>query len=126
MGLTPPVVSASSSPMFRISAPQIAAFQEENLRDFAREMVIHLRRVLPGRVADLDDDALTRSLRRRLDRALSYGITDRFDALRYLECSYVLGWTDDGPDEEARAILSREGIQAAEKVSLLEQRTATL
>lgn len=124
--MTRPEGGASSLPMFRIRAHQIEAFQEENLREFAREMVIHLRRVLPGKVAYLDDDALLLALRRRLDPALAHGITDRFDALRYLECSYVLGWTDEGPDEEARAVLSLPWVAAGEKVDLIEQRTASL
>jgi hypothetical protein len=112
--------------MFRIHAPQIAAFQEDILRAFVGEMVVRLRRVLPSRVAHLDDDALARGVRRRLDQALAQGITDRLDALRYLESSYALGWTDEGPDDEARAVLAREGLGAEEKVDLIELRAASV
>ncbi|MEP7126036.1 MAG: hypothetical protein ABJE95_34205 [Byssovorax sp.] len=110
--------------MLRIRQQQIAAFREESLGEFVREMVVHLRRVLPARVVHLDDEPLARSLRRRLDHALAYGITDRLDALRYLEASYALGWSDDGPDAEARAVLAREGLRAEQKVDLIELRAS--
>ncbi len=112
--------------MFKIRKQQIAAFKEANLRAFTLEMARHVRRVLPERVAQLDDHALVDSLRQRLTQALSYGITTRFDAMRYLECSYVLGWTDQGPDDEGRIILARDGLNAEEKMDLIEQRTAAV
>ena len=112
--------------MLKIGQKQVAAIEEANLRAFAVDAARHLRRVIPDRLAGLDDGALRASLRRRLSQAISFGITDRFDALRYLESSYVLGWSDEGPDEEARAVLTRRGLRAAAKVDLIEQRTAEL
>jgi hypothetical protein len=112
--------------MLRIRKEQIAAFADANLESFTRHMARHLRRVLPVAVAKLDDGALLDSLRRRLTQALSHGITDRFDALRYLESSYVLGWTDDGPDDEARAVLAQGELSVEEKVELIQQRTLSL
>lgn len=112
--------------MFRIHTKQLAAFEEANLRAFTLEMVTHIRRVLPDAVAGLDDEALEGALRRRLLKAFSYGITERLDALRYLECSYVLGWSDDEPDAEARAVLGRRELTAEQKMDVIEQRTATL
>jgi hypothetical protein len=125
-GLTRLWSGAFSTSMFQISAKQLAAFQEENLGEFEREMVVQLRRVLPARVAHFDDAALARSLRRRLDQALAYGITDRLDVLRYLESSYALGWTEEGPDQEARAVLAREELRAEEKVDIIESRAASI
>ncbi|WCQ97777.1 hypothetical protein NQZ70_10575 [Sorangium sp. Soce836] len=86
-------------------------------------MAQHLRDVLPEAVARFDDEALIDSLRTRLGQALSYGITDRFDALRYLECSYALGWVDNGPDDEAHAVLAQNALSAEDKVDIIEKRT---
>jgi hypothetical protein len=112
--------------MLKIRKRQIEAFEEASVEAFALEMADHLRSVLPDAVAGLRDDALADSVRRRLDQALSYGITDRMDARRYLECSFVLGWSDHGPDEEALAALSQEGLNVEEKLDVIEQRTASM
>ena len=108
--------------MLRINKRQLAAFEEAALETFVLETARHIRRVLPEKVAHLDCRALVSSLRARLDQALAYGISDRFDALRYLECSYVLGWTDQGPDSEACAVLARSELTAEERVDLIERR----
>jgi hypothetical protein len=112
--------------VFRIREKQIAAFKEEILRSFVRDMAVLLRRERPAQVAHLDDEALARSLRARLDQAIARGVTDRHDARRYLLASYALGWTDEGPDEEARAVLAREGLPPEEKVDIIERRAASI
>lgn len=112
--------------MLRIQQQQFTAFEEASVRSFVRRMTRHLRHVLPEAIAHLDDAALRESTQRRVAQALSYGITDRLDLLRYLESSHVLGWTDEGPDGEARAALARTELGARERVDLIEQRTASM
>jgi hypothetical protein len=72
--------------MIRITKEQIIAFEEVNLRRFIHKAILHLRNFLPETVTQLNNEDLINSLRARLTQALSYGITDRFDILRYLEC----------------------------------------
>jgi hypothetical protein len=112
--------------MFRLTKEQFSVFENAALGSFILQSARHFRRVLPERVAQLDDDALVTSLRKRLTQALAYGITDRLDVLRYLECSYLLGWTDDGPDADACALLARTDLQAEEKVDIIERRTESI
>lgn len=112
--------------MLKIGREQVTAFEDVAVASFAEEMARHVRDVLPEAVASLDEDALAASMERRLTQALSYGITERADARRYLECSYVLGWTDEGPDAEAREVLSRDGPSTEEKVDIIERRTEHL
>lgn len=110
--------------MLQIRTQQLAAFRSVYLTAFVDEMADHMRRVLPDKVRELDKtDTLVASLDRRIRAALALAITDRFDLLRYLECSYVLDWNDDGPDDAARAVLSRDGLGLEAKLDLLEQRT---
>ncbi len=102
------------------------AFEEVALASFAVEMARRVRSAFPEAVASLDEDALLASMERRLAQALSHGITERADVRRYLECSYLLGWTDDGPDADARGVLSRDELTTEEKVDAIERRTEFL
>lgn len=112
--------------MLQISKNQLAAFEDAALDSFILETATHVRHVMPERVAQFDDRALLHSLRKRLEQALAYGITDRFDALRYLECSYMLNWTDGGPDEAARTILVQTELKAEERMDTIERRTDSI
>jgi hypothetical protein len=109
--------------MLKINQAQIAAFEAVLVKSFVVQQAKHLRRVLSAQVASFDDSALARSLRVRLGHALAYGVTDRYDVLRYLECSYLLGWPDDGPDAEAHVVLNRRDLSARKRMDLIEQRT---
>lgn len=109
--------------VLQIHTEQVGAFREAYFVLFIDEMARHMRHVLPDQVQHIDDEALVISLDRRLRAALALEITDRFDILRYLECSYVLGWDDEGPDEDARGVFLQEGLLLGEKLDLIEQRT---
>ncbi len=112
--------------MFKFTKKQICAFEQAALNTFFLEASQHLRRVLPMFVGPLDTEQLLLSVQQRTEYALAYGVTDRLDMLRYLECSYMLQWSDQGPDSDVRALLERNDISAEKKVDLIEQRTELL
>lgn len=112
--------------MIRISKNQVTAFQDASIGKFALQMSHHLRNVLPKTVVPRDDETLVASLHTRMAQAFSYGITDKLDVQRYLECSYMLGWSDDAPDNEARTVLTQDELSAEAKIDLIELRIESL
>ena len=104
----------------------MVAFERALQDAFVVQMARHLRTVVPEIVARFEDAAFMKSVSTRMARAFSYGLTDRFDVRRYLECSYLLGWTDEAPDGEACAVFAQEGVMVEEKMDLIEQRTERL
>lgn len=109
-----------------MSKRQLDAFREAKLRTFIHDIIPHMARNFPAKITGGDTGALVNSLRRRLDQALSFGLTERCDVLRYLECSYALDWTDEGPSERAFDVLRREALSAEQKLDVIEQWTESL
>ena len=107
--------------MFVIRAHQMAAFESAAFDTFSRAVRDHLRRIMPHAVSELSEATLLQSVTRRIEQAMSFGLADRSEVRRYVECSYVLRWMDDAPEARALEILERADIGAAQKIDWIEQ-----
>jgi hypothetical protein len=97
----------------------LRAFENALVSEFAVQMTQHLRRVLPRSVDRLEDGALRTAVVAQISRAMDYGLTDRFNAMRYIESCALSGSLDNGPDSSIDAILSGH-LGAEEKMDLVE------
>ena len=69
--------------------------RNEDYEGFVVQMIEHLRKHFPRKVAEFDDMLLAEQIHETLLRAYDYGYTSHADCARYLGLAAALGWSFD-------------------------------
>jgi hypothetical protein len=77
--------------MLRIRPDQMKAFKRVAMSRFECEMVVHGRKFSPGLYALLGDEQFRIAVSRAIDRAGSYGFTNRGPIRLFVELTLLLG-----------------------------------
>jgi hypothetical protein len=106
--------------MLTIRKQQMEAFAAASLARFHEEMVCHLQHCFPEQCLALPDGSLKDLVKSGVEKAESYGLSSRYDVMRFLEMVVVHGFTFDRLDW-ARAILANPEVFPGEKMDRLER-----
>ena len=112
--------------MLVIRDQQIVAFASAAQHLFCAQLSRDIRLVLPDKVRGLSLESLYAAVSDRVHQATSFGLSDRYDIRRYVECSYVLGWAEAGPPVKARGVLEDADLSPEERMDRIEQWTEHL
>ncbi len=77
--------------MLKISKKQMKIFSQAALRNFENNMIRHLREFTPKHSRALGDDGVRNVVRLGIERAETYGLTDRGPLRFYIELMFMLG-----------------------------------
>ena len=109
-----------------IRKQQMDAFEDEMLARFMARMATHPRVTFPQELASLglltDEDVLD-LIRRGLEAAQQYGVTNEGDVERYVECMVILGPQFDSEERFpwAKEILDRQNIDGESKMDRIDE-----
>ncbi len=108
--------------MLIIRKEQMEIFEQTALRNFENDMIDHLKDFSPGHSRALGPDGVRKTVRLGIDRAATYGLTDRGPVMFYIEMMFMLGsyFDSDCQYPWAPRILTDETIeQQAERADTL-------
>lgn len=109
---------------------QLAVFEQDAARRFAKRVALHVGRFFPGRCEELGEDGIKEWVAHGIARAESHRITKRGNVRRYIDLMFTLGRDFDlDPDLPwAQAILRHapERSETALVEELLERALASL
>src|SRR5690348_3667675 len=77
--------------MLVVRAPQMKVFEQDSLRRFEDEMVVHSRGFAPELCKVLGEEQLRVALRQAMARATTYGFTNRGPMRLYIELMFLCG-----------------------------------
>ncbi len=108
--------------MITIRPEQMKTFSEVEIQKFVDRMITQLRASFPKQVAMIPEAQLRATIRKSIDVASTYGVTDEVDVQRYLE--YVVRY---GPDFDTNAttpwageILRNREMTGTDKMNLID------
>ncbi len=106
--------------MLKIRPEQLEEFEDEALRRFEDEMVVHSQEFTPRLCEALGEEQLRVALRQAIKRAQSYGFTNRGPIRLYIELMFLCG-SDFDTDPQYPAIAeilnaSEHQMQRAEQI----------
>ena len=106
--------------MLKIRAAQFKVFEEAALQSFEDEMVVHSRKLTPRLSKVLGEDQLRVALRQAMERAGTYGFTNRGPVRLYIELMFLYGsdFDTDPQYPEVAQVLNASGdqMQRAERL----------
>ncbi len=105
--------------MIKIRQEQMKMFENDALRHFEDEMVLHSKEFSPRLCEILGDDQLRIALRQVMNRADTYGFTNRGSIRLYIELMFLYGSNfDTDPQYSMSEILnaSQDQMQRAEQL----------
>jgi len=77
--------------MIKVRSAQMKVFEDEALKRFENEMVLHSKEFSPRLCEVLGDDQLRVAVRQSMSRADSYGFTNRGSVRLYIELMFLFG-----------------------------------
>ena len=106
--------------MIKVRSAQMKVFEDEALKRFENEMVLHSKEFSPRLCEVLGDDQLRVAVRQAMSRADRYGFTNRGPLRLYIEMMFLFGsdFDTDPQYPEVAEILdsSDDQMQRAEKI----------
>lgn len=107
--------------MIQLRQEQIDAFRSAAQDDYEDRAVAHLRGVFPSATADLSEEDLLGRVRDGTDRARRYGLRTEFQAMAFVDATFLAGRRfDEDPEADwARVVLRAGDVDGDEKARLL-------
>jgi len=96
--------------------------RDEGYEDFVGQMIDHLRKHFPRKVAEFDDMGLAEQIHECLMRASDYGLVEHGECARYLGLAASLGWSFDTDVEWIHQLLSTRICGPSERLAQVHHR----